>query len=114
VGGGEFAYVHICINMCIYIRVYYIHILWVINFAADDVRRDLAVAVCYGVLQCVAVRCSALRCVAVCCSVLQCVAVTPVTILRFCVFVNVCIWPNVYLYICKLCTFSADEQSFSG
>jgi len=83
--------------MCIYIRVYYIHILWVINFAADDARHDLLVALCYGVLQCVAVCCSvlqcdavccsALQCVAVCCSVLQWVAVTPIMILRFCVCV---------------------------
>ena len=34
-----------------------------------------SVAVCCGVLQCVAVCCSVLQCVAVCCSVLQCVAV---------------------------------------
>ena len=33
------------------------------------------VALCCGVMQCVAVCCSVLQCVAVCCSVLQCVAV---------------------------------------
>jgi len=37
--------------------------------------REIFVAVCCSVLQCVAVCCSVLQCVAVCCSVLQCVAV---------------------------------------
>ena len=45
------------------------------DYTVRACQKNVRVAVCCSVLQCVAVSCSMMQCVAVCCSVLQCVAV---------------------------------------
>jgi len=74
------------------------HIQELTNVLLQRVAVCSSVAVCYSVLQCVAMWCSVLQCVAVRCSVLQCLATNEYALCTIGFHIK-CVWQKCSIFV---------------